>query len=134
MIILIITIIILTIIFLNTQKENFTLNPKNHRAIKNKIPIKSYEYKGQIDRIEGEYNGSDISRFKYNLSSEDNILDESNNDILDGDERISANSLSRNDNVAVIAGSMKRTSDLDKYMREEVEQEEDSRWWGNNEY
>lgn len=59
--------------------------------------------------------------------------DEANDDELDGDERINYQARSRNDPTRVIAGTMNRRCDLDKYLREEVEEEDDREWWGRHE-
>jgi hypothetical protein len=59
--------------------------------------------------------------------------DEANDAEIDGDERINYQSLSRNDATRVTAGTMNRRRELDPYFREELDQEEDSRWWGRHE-
>jgi hypothetical protein len=59
--------------------------------------------------------------------------DEANDDELDGDERINYQARSRNDPTRVTAGTMNRRCDLDKYLREEVEEEDDREWWGRHE-
>lgn len=59
--------------------------------------------------------------------------DEANDDELDGDERINYQARSRNDPMRVTAGTMNRRCDLDKYLREEVEEEDDREWWGRHE-
>ena len=53
---------------------------------------------------------------------------------IDGDDRLSYQSLSRNDPKRPIMGVTRRRSDMDKYLREEVDEEENRRWWGQNEY
>jgi hypothetical protein len=62
------------------------------------------------------------------------IDDEANNDEIDGDERASYQARSRNDPTRATAGAMNRRRDLDEYLREEVEKEEDRVWWGRHEY
>jgi hypothetical protein len=59
--------------------------------------------------------------------------DEANDDELDGDERITYQQRSRNDSTRVTAGTMNRRKMLDPYLRGEVEEEEDSPWWGRHE-
>jgi hypothetical protein len=59
--------------------------------------------------------------------------DEANDDELDGDERINYQARSRNDPTRVTAGTMNRRCDLDKYLREEVEEEDNREWWGRHE-
>jgi hypothetical protein len=53
---------------------------------------------------------------------------------IDGDERLSYQSLSRNDPKRPIMGVTRRRRDMDKYLREEVDEEENRRWWGQDEY
>ena len=61
------------------------------------------------------------------------IDDEANDDALDGDERMNYQARSRNDPTRATAGTMNRRCDLDKYLREEVEEEDDREWWGRHE-
>jgi len=61
------------------------------------------------------------------------IDDEANDDALDGDERMNYQARSRNDPTRVTAGTMNRRRDFDKYLREEVEEEDDREWWGRHE-
>lgn len=62
------------------------------------------------------------------------IDDEADNSELDADERNTYQQRARNDATRVEAGIMNRRTDLDKYLREEVEEREDSQWWGRHEY
>ena len=59
--------------------------------------------------------------------------EETNDDLIDGDERMVYQSRSRNDPTRAIAGTMDRRRELDKYLREEVEEEENRVWWGRHE-
>lgn len=59
--------------------------------------------------------------------------DEANDDEIDGDERITYQARSRNDPVRVTIGTLNRRSALDKYLREELDEEENRRWWGRHE-
>jgi hypothetical protein len=54
--------------------------------------------------------------------------------LYDGDLRISNMSVKRNDPIKPIIGTMKGKANFDKYLREEVEEQEDSIWWGRHEY
>jgi hypothetical protein len=57
-----------------------------------------------------------------------------NYDRRDGDERMTHQARGRNDPERVIAGTMKRREKLDKYLREEVDEEENKVWWGADDY
>jgi hypothetical protein len=87
----------------------------------------------EIDDILPNGNPYNISRSAAPFAAEACIDDEANNNEIDGDERITYQNRSRNDETRVIAGTMNRRRDLDKYFREELEEEEDSRWWGRQE-
>jgi hypothetical protein len=60
--------------------------------------------------------------------------DEANNEDIDADEANTYQVRSRNDEVRVIAGTMRRRRDMDKYLREEVAEAEERIWWGRHEY
>lgn len=60
--------------------------------------------------------------------------DEANDEAIDGDERLVYQAQSRNDLVRVTEGTMNRRRDLDKYFREEVEEEENRIWYSRHEY
>ncbi|MDF1728292.1 MAG: hypothetical protein P1U53_11150 [Sulfitobacter sp.] len=49
---------------------------------------------------------------------------------LDGDERLAMQGRFRNDPYRVAAGIMRRKDLVDRNVREELDREEDSRWWG----
>ncbi len=61
------------------------------------------------------------------------IDDEANDAEMDADELNTYQARSRNDQTRVDAGTMRRRRDLDKYLREEVDQYEDQWWWGRHE-
>ncbi len=94
---------------------------------------------GHRDRSEGDNdrapagNAYNPSRLGAPRAAGECLDDEANDDELDGDERMNYQANSRNDPLRATAGSMNRRRDLDKYLREEVEEEEDSRWWGRHE-
>lgn len=101
-----------------------------------------YEYKGlyrggltdrEIMDILPDGNPMNLGRDASPAAACPCIDDEANNDEIDGDERITYQLRARNDETRVIAGLMNRRSELDKFLREEVEQEENSRWWGRQE-
>lgn len=49
---------------------------------------------------------------------------------IDGDERLAMQGRFRNDPYRVAAGIMRRKDIVDRNVREELDREEDSRWWG----
>jgi hypothetical protein len=53
---------------------------------------------------------------------------------LDGDELMSHNNLSRNEPTRVIMGMTQAYQNLNKYVLEEVTEEEHREWWGENDY
>ena len=61
------------------------------------------------------------------------VDDEANDEEIDGDERMNYQSRSRNDSTRATAGTMNRRKDLDRYLREEVEDEERRVGWGEHE-
>jgi hypothetical protein len=61
------------------------------------------------------------------------IDDEANDDEIEGDERMAYQGLARNDPERVIAGIMNRRREFDPYVRSELEETEDLRWWGRHE-
>jgi hypothetical protein len=94
---------------------------------------------GHRDRTEGDnenmpfgnpYNGGRISA---PMSAAECIDDEANDGEMDGDEQNTYQARARNDHERVVAGTMNRRKDLDKYFREEVEEAEDREWWGRDE-
>jgi hypothetical protein len=95
---------------------------------------------GHVDRTRGENearpygNPFDTGRTSAPKAAEACADDEANGDEIDGDERITLQASSRNDATRVTAGTMNRRRDLDEYLREEVEEEEDREWWGRGEY
>ncbi len=58
---------------------------------------------------------------------------EANAGDMDGDEGIVYNSTHRNDETRALEGISNRRRDMDKYLREEVEEAEDREWWGRSE-
>ncbi len=81
-----------------------------------------------------EGNPYNTSRVAAPVAAGPCLDDEANDDTLDGDERMVYSSLSRNDATRVDAGIMNRRKDIDRYVREEVEEAEDREWWGRHEY
>ncbi len=59
---------------------------------------------------------------------------EENSAGLDIDEKNTYQARGRNDHTRVVAGTMNRRRMVDPYMREELEEEEASLWWGQHEY
>lgn len=59
--------------------------------------------------------------------------DEANDEEFDADEKIVYQARSRNDPLRATIGSMNRVSDVDHFVREELEEEEDRPWWGRHE-
>lgn len=94
---------------------------------------------GVRDRLEddnnlaAEGNPFDLDRVASPRAADACVDDEANDDEIDGDERIVYNSMARNEPTRVIAGTMNRLRDMDKYFREEVEEREDDPWWGRHE-
>jgi hypothetical protein len=89
----------------------------------------------ELDNVSAsDGNPFNLSRISAPHAAEACIDDEANADELDGDERINYQMRSRNDPSRVAAGTMNRSCDLDKYLREEVEEESDREWWGRHEY
>ena len=58
---------------------------------------------------------------------------EANDEDIDGDEAGTYQARSRNDSVRATAGTMRRSRDMDKYLREEVAEAEPRYWWGRHE-
>jgi len=94
---------------------------------------------GHRDRRIGENesapygNPFDTDRIASPQAAGANLDDEANDDELDGDERNAYQVRSRNEHARVTAGTMDRRKMLDPYFREELDQEEDSHWWGRHE-
>jgi hypothetical protein len=67
----------------------------------------------------------------------DNIVschnDDQNDLEIDGDELNTYHGRFRNDPIRATIGTMNRKKDLDQYLREEVDEEEDRMWWGRHE-
>lgn len=55
-------------------------------------------------------------------------------DPIGGDERMTRNSLARNDPVRPTIGLMRRRREMEQYFAEELDEAENSVWWGNHEY
>lgn len=55
-------------------------------------------------------------------------------EIIDGDERNAYQLIARNDPIRAMSGTMRRQKDLQQYFTQELDDEENSRWWGQNEY
>lgn len=96
--------------------------------------------RGHRDRTEGdndfapEGNPFNINRVGASHAADACIDDEANYGELDGDELMNYQARSRNDPTRVAAGTMNRRRDLDKYLREEVDEEDDREWWGRHEH
>lgn len=84
-------------------------------------------YDDDDDRDDDDRDGGRDGKRAYKRAYDDN------DDELDGDERMNYQSRSRNDPIRVTTGTMNRRQDMDKYLREEVEEEEDRVWWGRHE-
>ena len=74
-----------------------------------------------------------LGRLRPDVAAGAEYDDEANDDELDGDERMANQGTSRNDATRVTAGTMNRRGDVDKYLREEVEEAQDRVWWGRHE-
>jgi hypothetical protein len=61
------------------------------------------------------------------------IDDEATDDQIDGDERNTYQVRARNDATRVTAGTMNRREAMDKFFREECEENDDQMWWGRHE-
>lgn len=89
------------------------------------------------DRDAGEYtpagNPFALSRVDAPKAAPPGVDDEATADNLDGDEAMTYQARSRNDATRVTAGTMNRRADMDQYLREEVEERENTPWWGQHE-
>lgn len=94
---------------------------------------------GHRDRTAGDNDHAPVgnpfvrSRVTAPASADACVDDEANDDEIEGDERIAYQGLARNDPERVIAGTMNRRREFDPYVREELEETEDLRWWGRHE-
>jgi len=52
---------------------------------------------------------------------------------LDGDELMAVQGRSRNDPTRVWAGALRKKAQLSRYVKEELDERENSRWWGQHE-
>jgi len=92
------------------------------------------------DRTEGDArlapdgNPFNLSRIANEVAAAPCDDDEANDEELDGDERMANQGTARNDATRVTAGTMNRRRTLDKYFRENLDEDENSRWWGRHEY
>jgi len=73
-------------------------------------------------------------RISYPTAAAPCADDEANDVEMDGDELAAIQGRVRNDAERVIAGTMNRRRDFDKYFREEVEEAEGRVWWGRHEH
>lgn len=96
--------------------------------------------RGHVDRLAGdnarrrpEGNPFDLGRTATPMAAGPEVDDEANADEVDFDEANTYQARSRNDETRVIAGTMRRRAEMDKYFREEVEEREDLPWWGRHE-
>jgi hypothetical protein len=106
------------------------------------IDIDEYDTEGEFghrDRTDDDVdsvpmgNPFDSSRI-YSPTADGPCFDDEANDAeIDGDESAVYQGTHRNDATRVIAGTMNRRRDMDRYFREELEEEEDRRWWGRHE-
>lgn len=94
---------------------------------------------GHRDRTEGDAarapygNPYPLGRVTNPAAADACVDDEANDDELDGDERLAYQGRARNDPERVIAGTMNRRRDMDKYLREDCEISEGQWWWGRHE-
>lgn len=116
--------------------------PARQRSYPGAIDIDEYDTEpglGHRDRTEGDNdfapdgNPFNLNRVGASHAASACVDDEANDDELDGDERMNYQARSRNDPTRVTAGTMNRRRDLDKYLREEVDEEDDREWWGRHE-
>jgi len=116
--------------------------PARPRSYPGAIDIDEYDTepgRGHRDRTEGDNdfapdgNPFNLNRVGASHAASACVDDEANDDELDGDERMTYQARSRNDPARVTAGTMNRRRDLDKYLREEVDEEDDREWWGRHE-
>lgn len=100
----------------------------------------TYPEFGWADRtvLETDYapsgNPYDTNRLSAPYAAGPCIDDEAYGGALDADESNALQVRSRNDQERVVAGTIRRKAFLDPYLREELEEEEDSRWWGRHEW
>ena len=89
---------------------------------------------GITDRVSGVPT-QDANFYNYGRSAAPRAGtdDDANDEDIDGDEAITYQARSRNDAVRVTTGTMRRRRDLDKYLREEVDEAEERIWWGRHE-
>jgi hypothetical protein len=80
-----------------------------------------------------EGNPFELGRFSVPHAAEPCYDDEANNDEIDGDERMAYSSLGRNDPTRPTAGTMNRRRDLEKYLTEELAEEEARVWYSRHE-
>lgn len=79
-------------------------------------------------------NPYDLDRIGSPGAAPPGIDDEAIGGLLDADELNTYHARSRNDNTRVWAGAIRRKEFMDRYLREELEEEEDSQWWGRHEW
>ena len=96
-----------------------------------------------LNRMTGTFDRPAVSQdtagnfYNYGRSDADSaavcIDNEANSDELDADELNTYQVRSRNDPVRATAGTMNRQRDIDRYLRNEVDEAEDRYWWGRQE-
>jgi len=91
---------------------------------------------GHSDRLAGASEGApsgnpfDLDRYGQDAAGFD---DDEANAHFDGDENVTLQARARNDPTRVWAGAYRLKAHFDPYVREELEEEEDSYWWGRHE-
>ncbi len=78
-------------------------------------------------------NPHDLDRIGSPAAAAPCVDDEAAGGPLDGDELLAVQARSRNDDTRVRAGTIRRKAFMERFLTEELEEEEDSRWWGRHE-
>ncbi len=78
-------------------------------------------------------NPFNLNRVAFTTAAGPCLDDEANDDMIDGDERVTYQARARNDATRVTAGTMNRRKMMEKYLNEEVLEAEEREWWGRHE-
>lgn len=82
------------------------------------------KYNDKLDTFES-YSGN------IDIKTENKVL---NNNFIDGDEKMAYHNKVRNEPTRVIIGSTQAYKKLNKYVQEEIDEQETREWWGHNDY
>jgi hypothetical protein len=124
------------------KKEAFTRGLNDENGYLGSIDIGDFDSLGKLghqDKKITEYhpNGNPylLNSYESPQSQEEGVcIDNDAIAALDGDELNVYHSRARNDESRVIAGTMRRKEFVDRFTREELDEEENSIWHGNHEY